>query len=72
MNIALLTLAWPSDCLLTLPCLGVILSGGPYSVYEKGSPHVDPKVWDLKVPVLGICYGLQVSVSECLPSNQLS
>ncbi|KAJ3348622.1 GMP synthase (glutamine-hydrolyzing) [Kappamyces sp. JEL0680] len=38
---------------------GVILSGGPYSVYEKGSPHVDPAVWDLKVPVLGICYGLQ-------------
>jgi GMP synthase (glutamine-hydrolysing) A subunit len=39
---------------------GVILSGGPYSVYEKGSPHVDPAVWDLNVPVLGICYGLQV------------
>lgn len=38
---------------------GVILSGGPYSVYENGSPHVDPAVWDLKVPVLGICYGLQ-------------
>jgi GMP synthase (glutamine-hydrolysing) len=39
--------------------VGVILSGGPYSVYEKGSPHVDPAVWELKVPVLGICYGLQ-------------
>jgi GMP synthase (glutamine-hydrolysing) len=39
--------------------IGVILSGGPYSVYEKGSPHVDPAVWDLNVPVLGICYGLQ-------------
>ncbi|KAL2918647.1 GMP synthase (glutamine-hydrolyzing) [Polyrhizophydium stewartii] len=38
---------------------GVILSGSPYSVYEKDSPHVDPAVWDLKVPVLGICYGLQ-------------
>ncbi|KAJ3320160.1 GMP synthase (glutamine-hydrolyzing) [Boothiomyces sp. JEL0866] len=38
---------------------GVILSGGPYSVYEAGSPHVDPAVWDLNVPVLGICYGLQ-------------
>ncbi|KAJ3058663.1 GMP synthase (glutamine-hydrolyzing), partial [Rhizoclosmatium hyalinum] len=38
---------------------GIILSGGPYSVYEAGSPHVDPAVWDLKVPVLGICYGLQ-------------
>ncbi|KAJ1340133.1 GMP synthase (glutamine-hydrolyzing) domain-containing protein [Batrachochytrium salamandrivorans] len=38
---------------------GVILSGSPYSVYADGSPHVDPAVWDLKVPVLGICYGLQ-------------
>ncbi|KAI8620034.1 class I glutamine amidotransferase-like protein, partial [Chytriomyces sp. MP71] len=38
---------------------GIILSGGPYSVYEEGSPHVDPTLWDLKVPVLGICYGLQ-------------
>ncbi len=42
---------------------GIILSGGPYSVYEKGAPHVDPRIWDLKVPVLGICYGLQVRSS---------
>ncbi|KAJ3415158.1 GMP synthase (glutamine-hydrolyzing) [Chytridiales sp. JEL 0842] len=38
---------------------GVILSGGPYSVYDEGSPHMDSAVWDLGVPVLGICYGLQ-------------
>ncbi|KAJ3069308.1 GMP synthase (glutamine-hydrolyzing) [Podochytrium sp. JEL0797] len=38
---------------------GIILSGGPYSVYEAGSPHVDPAVWALDCPVLGICYGLQ-------------
>ena len=38
---------------------GVILSGGPYSVYEEGAPHVDPTVFDLDVPILGICYGLQ-------------
>lgn len=38
---------------------GVILSGSPYSVYEADSPHVDPAVFDLNVPILGICYGLQ-------------
>ena len=39
---------------------GVILSGSPYSVYDHDSPHVDPDVFELGVPILGICYGLQV------------
>ncbi|KAL7748603.1 GMP synthase (glutamine-hydrolyzing) [Sorochytrium milnesiophthora] len=38
---------------------GIVLSGSPYSVYDDASPHVDPKLWDLGVPILGICYGLQ-------------
>lgn len=38
---------------------GVIFSGGPYSVYEDGAPHVDPAVFELGVPILGICYGIQ-------------
>jgi GMP synthase (glutamine-hydrolysing) len=39
---------------------GVILSGGPMSVLEEGAPDVDPKVLELGVPVLGICYGQQL------------
>ncbi|PWN37573.1 putative GUA1-GMP synthase [Meira miltonrushii] len=38
---------------------GVILSGSPFSVYDDGAPRVDKAVFDLGVPVLGICYGLQ-------------
>ncbi|MBN1223043.1 MAG: glutamine-hydrolyzing GMP synthase [Candidatus Aminicenantes bacterium] len=38
----------------------VVLSGGPQSVYEEGAPHISPEVFHLGVPVLGICYGLQL------------
>lgn len=40
---------------------GLILSGGPASCYEPGSPQLDPEIFDLGIPILGICYGMQIS-----------
>lgn len=39
---------------------GIVFSGGPASVYEENSPIVDPAVYDLGIPILGICYGMQL------------
>jgi len=49
-----------SENLKKLKPKGVILSGGPSSVYEKNSPQIDKKILNLGIPILGICYGFQL------------
>lgn len=39
---------------------GIIFTGGPNSVYEEGAPKIDKKIFELKIPILGICYGHQL------------
>src|SRR2546423_10356597 len=42
----------------------LVLSGGPASVYPEGAAHVDPRLFDLGIPTLGICYGMQLLAQE--------
>jgi GMP synthase (glutamine-hydrolysing) len=44
--------------------IGIVLSGGPSSVYEEGSPSLDPGVLELGIPTLGICYGFQIMAQQ--------
>jgi GMP synthase (glutamine-hydrolysing) len=50
-----------ADRIRQLQPRGLILSGGPASVYAPGAPTIDPAIFDLGVPVLGICYGMQIT-----------
>ena len=50
--------------------IGVILSGGPASVYENGAPLVDPAILDGRFPVLGICYGMHL-MAHVLPGGEV-
>ena len=54
---------WKTDCrsIAAAGYRGIIFTGGPNSVYDPESPHFDPAVLDLGIPVLGICYGHQLT-----------
>src|SRR5438445_476180 len=44
--------------------LALVLSGGPASVYADGAPRIDPRLYELEVPTLGICYGMQLMAQD--------
>ena len=64
----------PADELAKMSLKGVILSGGPASVYATGAPRCDERIFDLGVPILGICYGMQLACqvlgAEVIPARR--
>jgi len=45
--------------------IGIVFSGGPASVHVEGAPKIDPDIYDLGIPILGICYGAQLIAQQC-------
>src|SRR6185436_3315739 len=54
----------PLDVIRAHQPKGIILSGGPDSVYEPGAPASDPALYDLGIPILGVCYGMQLMARQ--------
>jgi GMP synthase (glutamine-hydrolysing) len=64
----------PAKELSQMSIKGIIMSGGPASVYEKNAPRCDEKIFELGVPILGICYGMQLGCqilgAEVIPAQK--
>lgn len=60
----LLPFSIPAAELKRLNPKGIILSGGPNSVYDKGAPKCDSEIWKLGIPIFGVCYGMQLMAQE--------
>jgi GMP synthase (glutamine-hydrolysing) len=54
----------PIDEIVRRKPKGIIFSGGPSSVYEENAPTIDPRIYELRIPILGICYGMQLMASQ--------
>lgn len=54
----------PAEKIAELSPKGIVFSGGPSSVYAENAPHVDPAVYDLGLPIFGICYGMQLMAQQ--------
>lgn len=54
----------PVERLREIAPKGIVFSGGPSSVYGEGAPHVDPAIYDIGVPIFGICYGMQLMAQQ--------
>jgi GMP synthase (glutamine-hydrolysing) len=66
----------PIDEIKALDPIGIIFTGGPNSVYDEKSPHISKEIFELNIPILGICYGCQLmaytlggKVSSCVNSE---
>jgi GMP synthase (glutamine-hydrolysing) len=54
----------PAEKIAEIAPKGIVFSGGPSSVYAENAPHVDPAVYDLGLPIFGICYGMQLMAQQ--------
>lgn len=54
----------PVERLREIAPKGIVFSGGPSSVYAEDAPHIDPAVYDINVPIFGICYGMQLMAHQ--------